>query len=119
MAKKKVEAKKLPVVEKSTELSEAQKNYLIQNRTKDTEENLASILNTEVSVVKKFLTEFAIKNNKTEVSTDSYAIRGGAIAMTPAASMQGDENEREFNRLAEKPRDGIFYTGKKKHLNDQ
>ena len=112
-------AKKTKVVEqKKLELTEADKYYLIQNRTKDTEENLASILKVDTPLVTNFLKEF-IATNKTPVSTDSYAIRGGAAAMTPAASMQGDENEREFNRMPEKPRDGVFYTGKKKHLNDQ
>lgn len=110
--------KKEVVEDKKNELSEADKYYLIQNRTKDTEEHLAQILKVDTTVVTKFLQEF-VASSKTPVSTDSYAIRGGAAAMTPAASMQGDENEREFNRLAEKPRDGMFFTGKKKHLNDQ
>lgn len=113
MAKKKVE-----VVAKKIELTDEDKYYLIQNRTKETEENLAKILKVDTSLVSKFLKEF-IGSIKTPVSIDSYAVKGGAVAMTPAASMQGDENEREFNKIAEKPRDGMFYTGKKKHLNDQ
>lgn len=91
---------------KKTELTETDKYYIVENRTKLTEDDLAAKLNVTRKLVVEFIKEFT-KSMEVKADLKDYAGKSGSLAATPASGEKGDESYKNFRTKEPAEREGV------------
>lgn len=96
-----------------TELTEADKFFIIEKRKEVTEDELAKILKVEKKVVVTFLEEWVRLSVRKPEMSDYASNRKGSVALTRQAAEAGDESEKYFHNMPSKYTKDIHIIPKK------